>query len=701
MGAIPEKATQGRAVGGMGERVPRRRRIVYALIAIVLPFLLLLLAEGIARAFAWGGYPPIVRFAGNDGELDWYTTYRPGVDAFFYEKRSRTGGMREAHFNTPKPAGTVRILFLGGSAMQGWPQPRPLTNGAFLESMLAEVWDDGRGPEVINMGATAMASFPAVYFLDAMLEHDLDLVVVMTGNNEFYGAYGVSSLHTAGTSPAGMRTMHWVRGLALTQWLGATLAAPPTTDESGRRTLMELVAVNQQVGPHDPLRRAAERTLRANLTAIVRTCTSHDIPVVVCTLPTNERALAPVGADLPPPLPPDRAGAFERLLAKGREAADAADAVTSLQSAIEHYDDNAESHFLLGRALAKLGREEEALREYTRSRDLDTMPWRAVSSANRTARSMADLGAVVCDMEAAFREASPEGAIGWELMDDHVHMSVAGQALFARTLARTMTTLPAPLKVDSARLEGLPDWPTYAQRGGQSIFTDYTVARRMLSLFETSFLSRSNPAAREHWQNRCDDLLGQMAPLDRDAVEQWKDPGLHVTNNRPLSFVVGYYRMMAGDYEGALPLLETARASLREISLWRLQLGWYSVRCRRALHDTPTPDDRRICQETIHIGRTLDRLVGFPTPEGPAYLGLTYHAVGKYDAAIYYLDNAVRYVQGADGADVVYALADSLMKTGEPDRARKLLNLALKDEAFAGTARRLLERFDALDHDGE
>lgn len=675
----------------------RRRRRVFAAIAACLPILLLLGAEGVSRLCGFGGYPPVVRLVGSDGPTNWYTTFRPGVDSFFYTQRSQTGGMREWHFITPKPPGTVRILFLGGSAMQGWPQPRPLANDAFLEAMLTELWNDGRRPEVLNFGATAMASFPAVHFLREMLDHELDLVVVMSGNNEFYGAYGVSSLHSAGTSPAGMRFMRWVRGLGLTQWIADITAPDAPSDADRRLALMQRVAVNQQVGPDDRLRAAAETTLRAHLTQIVEMCNRHDIPVVVCTLPTNERGLAPVGADVAPDVGPQEAARFEALLARGRDATDPQEAADALREAIELYGKNAESHFLRARALERLGRDAEAHVEYLAARDFDTMPWRATSGANAIARSMAEKGSTLCDMEAAFRAASPHNAIGWELLDDHVHMSVEGQVLFARTLATTMTQLPMPLSVDADRLALLPDAEAFIARAGRNAFTDYEVAWRMTTLFDIPFLARSNPEARQTWHERCDGLRSTMSDLDRLALQQWRDPGLHLSKERPLCFVAGYNHLMAGDYAGALPLLESARASLAKVSLWRLQLGWYIIKCRRALHPTPTDEDRAICQETLEIGRLLEKFVGFPDPQGPMYLGLVYHAVGAYPRAIAMLDDTVRFVRGAEGAEAVYALADSLIKTGDRGRARKLLNLALKDEDFAETARELLTRLDALE----
>lgn len=428
-----------------GPRISRRRRRLFAAILFLLPFALLLGVEGICRWRGFGGYPPVILHVGRIGDRDWYSTYRPGVDSFFYTRLSHTGGMRELHFTDPKPAGTVRIALFGGSAMQGYPQPLPLTNGAFLEAMLNDVWGGRRRAEVLNLGATAMASFPAVHFLEAMLDHDLDLVVVMSGNNEFYGAYGVCSLHTSGTSPTGMRLARWARGLGLTQWLAPKLQREPAKEDVEGKTLMERMAVQQQVMPEDALRGAAARNLEANLTRMVELCTERQVPVIICTVPTNERDLAPIGQEPDPPRPEGQRERFKRLLAAAETAGAAVDRVASLREAIGLYSDSARAHYLLAQTLTALGRPEEARPEYVAARDLDTMPWRATSAARKAILAAAAKGAVLCDMEAAFREASPGGAIGWELMDDHVHMSLRGQALFAETLLDTMAKLPDPL----------------------------------------------------------------------------------------------------------------------------------------------------------------------------------------------------------------------------------------------------------------
>jgi hypothetical protein len=112
--------------------------------------------------------------------------------------------------------------------------------------------------EVLNLGATAVASYPIACILSETLQHEPDLVVIMVGNNEFYGAYGVASLPEIGQSPLGMRAVRWIRKLGLSQWLD-TLFAPPRP-KSG--ALMGQLALDQQVRRDSPLRLAAAKSLR-------------------------------------------------------------------------------------------------------------------------------------------------------------------------------------------------------------------------------------------------------------------------------------------------------------------------------------------------------------------------------------------------------------------------------------------------------
>lgn len=648
---------------GTGEpagRVPSpTRRVVFHTLALLLPIVLLGLVELGLRLAGLGGYPPILRSAGSDAGYEWFSTYRPGTDTFFVGTHALTGGMREVQFTRPKPPNTVRIVLLGGSAAQGFPQPLPLTNGSFLAAMLRDAWEGSRGVEVLNLGATAVASFPVLCVLEEVLDQEPDLIVVMSGNNEFYGAYGVSSLHTAGRTPAGMRVMRALRGLALAQAIERLRPAGPPP--SGR--LMEQVAVTHRIDPGDGLRRSAAATLRANLSEMVRRCRERSVPVLVCTIPTNERDLAPIGRDLRVPDLEEAAAALAREPARAERLA---------RLVVERHPDHARAHFVLGRALTALDRAGEAASEYVAARDLDRMPWRATSAAREAVLAAVREGGILCDMEAAFRAESPGGAIGGELMDDHVHMTVAGQALFARTIVRAMADLPPPLRVDAAVEESLPDRESYEERLGRSIYTDYVAASRIRSLFEIPFLRENNRERAARADSLCESLRSAMSDVDREALERWKDPALHGATDRPLSWVVGVYRMRSGDYETAAELFRNARETVPTVSLWRLELTWLLLECRQRIASEPEAEDLRLCREAVAIGELLDRLGGGESADVMRYLGLAYHLAGDYPETVRCLERAMALGGAFEDREPVAALADAYARTGRPEDARRL-----------------------------
>src|SRR6185369_14601496 len=114
------------------------------------------------------------------------------------------------------------------------------------------------------------------------------------------------------------------------------------------------------------------------------------------------------------------------------------------------------AHYLYGRALLDVDEPGRAQNEFQAAIDLDPMPWRPPSKSIQAIRNaVAQHGGVLCDVQQAFRAASPGQCIGWELMDDHVHPSLMGQALMARAIATSLTMIEGPLNVPPSAFASL------------------------------------------------------------------------------------------------------------------------------------------------------------------------------------------------------------------------------------------------------
>ncbi len=260
------------------------KRALFIAITIALPLLILLAAEVVLRFFGWGGYPAWIREAGRLPTGDTLCLVEPAAaKPYFFANPSRPGYADQTNFVMPKPADTVRIFLVGESAAKGYPQPRNLAVSSFLQAMLSDAWPEKK-VEVINLGTTAVASFPLVYQVRDALKFSPDLFIFYTGNNEFFGAYGTASINAAGSLPPwALRLMRAARGLALVQVLDSWLYRGADENES----LMEEMIGQTVIAADSPLREAAARNLAVNLGTMLDDLRAAGVPAVVCTTASN------------------------------------------------------------------------------------------------------------------------------------------------------------------------------------------------------------------------------------------------------------------------------------------------------------------------------------------------------------------------------------------------------------------------------
>ena len=393
-------------------------------------------AEGLLRLVPGLGPSPLVVTLAEDevtGE-SLHATSRFYAQRFFAQYKGRlaaAGQMGEHFFVEPAPADRYRVVFVGASTVQGFPHPRRLAAASFLQAMLADAWPE-REVEVVNLGITSIASFAVAQVVEDALVLSPDLVVVYTGHNEFYGLYGVGRYQ---------RLEYFLRQLHLTHLVDGLIGGIGTRDEP--TDLIKMAAAHGEVPLHGPGRATAEQNLRDNLQRVSRLCERAQVPLVLCTIVANDAGFAPVGSTEGDEAWKARVEQAAQVLTRGYVAPeDAEDALQQLEQAAALSDEHAWLWYLQGRALERLGRDSQAQRAFRKARDLDTMPWRTPTAHNAVIRAVAkEHGAVLADVEAAFVEAAPAQGVGWEWMVDHVHFSVAGQALLARTVLHSVAAL--------------------------------------------------------------------------------------------------------------------------------------------------------------------------------------------------------------------------------------------------------------------
>jgi lysophospholipase L1-like esterase len=599
-------------------------------VTLAIPLVALGAVEGVLRLAGWGGYPAFLRTAGRLPSGASVALVEPAASKpYFFANPTRPGYAEETNFLMPKPAGTVRVFIVGESAAKGYPQPRNLSMQAFLQAMLRDAWPD-RKVEVISLGTTAVASFPLVYLVRDAVRYEPDLFVFYVGNNEFFGAYGVASINAVGTLPTwAMPWMRGLRGLAIVQAVEGLIRGK--ADES--RTLMEQMVAQTVIPADSPLRAAAARNLEAHLGRMLDTAAAAGVPAVVCTTASNEAGLAPLGVG-------DAAAA---RFAEGARLAAAADPAAARSAFLE-------------------------------ARDLDTMPWRPTAATEAAIRRAAESrGVVFCDVAEVFRGQSPEGATGWELLDDHVHLSLRGQAEMARAVVASMAGLPEGLRVDPARAAELADWRAYAERLGANEYDDYRVNHTLRTLFGVPFMKRTNAAAHARFDAACQEAEARMTPAVREAAREWQSMRPHAGGLRPVTGMVAKAMMRENRIAEAERFYAIAQTQVPDYTSWYLEYVYFRLACRERIAGGLSEAERDIATAAIAQGEFLLRRGYSQTGLAERYVGRLHQLKGEWAEAIPFLEAARGRLVNEDRVACDQALVLSLVKTGSQSAAEAIV----------------------------
>ena len=623
--------------------------------------------------FGWGGYAGFFREMPLPNKTTLVVSDKAGSSGYFYANREKPGTNDEFSFVMPKPPGTTRIFLVGGSAIKGFPEPRGYTAAAFLDQMLAGIWPD-RHVEVLNFGTTAVASFPVLDIVKQAVRYDPDLIILYTGNNEFFGAYGVASVNRGMASPTLLAAQYQLRSLAIMQ--AAQDLMGKSADLEGR-TLMEAMIGDTYIEPKSDLREAAAQLLYTHVSQIAAVCKAHGIPLLVCLPAANERGVAPLGESRLDGLSPAQQKSIRDQMSRAAsELKDSPDkAQELLLDVVQQAPDDARANYLLAESEEALGSDGDALTHYRAALDLDPMPWRPPSSSvDAILRAAQENQVTVLDVPSFMRQASSAAGIGWDLMDDHVHFSLKGQYELARALTSALQSFKPPLHVDAEQIEQLPDLETLAKRLRHNPYDAYGVAFQMRTIFDVPFMRKSNPEASSRWSDLVSAAEAAMPGPVLEQAKRWQDRRTHPGAMRPLSSMVARVMLREKKYTDAAELFRAAQLNVPKYSSWHMEYVYFELVCSPHLRETGSlaPDEEAIAREEIRRGEVL--LAFRPSFSGMAerHMGRLHQLLGEFAEAIPYLQAARSRLGGMDLVATDQALILSYLKTGQLESARQL-----------------------------
>jgi len=516
------------------------------LLAVAVPALLLLAAEGVLR-LTGSGY-------------DWHL-YKRTADGlalgsnpefgYRFFPRSITRHPLWFRFAEEAPPRTYRIVLLGASAAAGVPNAC-FGFGQILDVMLEQQFP-GTDFEVINAGMPAINSHVVLPVAQECADYDADLYLVYLGNNEVIGPFNTGTAAQRAAMDRGrVRALVELRTTKvgqLIQSLGEKAGGADALPASwGGMTMYD----DNVFRPGDPVLDAVAANFRANLDGIVDAAARGGARVLLCTVLSNL-------ADSPPFASLNRAdltgSALDAWQADYRAAAaldaagDPAAALAAFRALLAIDDTHAELHFRLGRLLQRAGDLDGALDHFRRARDLDALVFRATGPLNAVIRDVATRraadGARLLDVEAdltrLLREAG--GLPDRRLFYEHVHFTFGGNHAVARLLLEDVAAhLPPDLR---ARRTDAPP-PDAAACADALALTDFHLYKMLAEMHR---LVGAAPFTAQY------DHAAQMAALDADlqALRDRADP------QGPARMVAAFRRALAARPDDLLLRFNYAR----------------------------------------------------------------------------------------------------------------------------------------------
>lgn len=413
----------------------KMKNIFWLLFSVGMPLLLLAGIEAGLRYAGYGVNLDDLFLSTSDGH---YLYMNKDISKRYFTLSQATTGNPE-FFKKEKDNRTFRMFVLGESAALGFPYPNNISFQRMLKYALRDA-NPQQDIEIVNLSLTAVNSYTFYDFGKELVRYRPDALLIYGGHNEYYGALGVGSTSTLGRHAPIVRCMIRLRQTRLVQWLEQTVDAlqspfaPPMDDN-----LMKYVVKEQLIPYQSPLFDRGIRQFEENMSDLLALLEKENIPVFWSTVATNLKDQYP----------------FRSILTEGT---DSADYHNRLQTAREHFlsghvsradsllfllhaSDTAHAGcaYLWAQVKLALGDSMAAYTLFDEAKQKDCLRFRAPNEINDVVRRLVSTYKNVypVETEQTFRQESPAGIPGHELLLEHVHPTIGGHLLIARSFLNT------------------------------------------------------------------------------------------------------------------------------------------------------------------------------------------------------------------------------------------------------------------------
>ena len=312
----------------------------------------------------------------------------------------------EDKFDIHKKSDAFRVFVLGGSSAEGFPYSPLGSFSRYIRRRLELVYPHTK-IEVINLGMTAVNSYTIIDLLPGVLNQKPDLILIYAGHNEYYGALGVGSVQSLGSSRALIRIMLFLNEFRTIQLIRNSIQRSVSLFARGEDTfsgtLMSRMAKDKYIPFKSKKFDAGLQQYNKNLMDILQLAKDKNVPVILGRLASNLKDQKPfISVDTP-------------------------DYKTADQVYKEAEDAFKADHFAKADSLFKL------------AKDLDVLRYRAPEKMNEIINTLGEEFQVpIVPIDSIFGSVSPGGIAGDNLFVDHLHPNVRGYQLIGKAFYERM-----------------------------------------------------------------------------------------------------------------------------------------------------------------------------------------------------------------------------------------------------------------------
>ena len=374
----------------------------FFIVLILIPIIFFVLLELSLKLFSYGKDLP-----------QWVDTNKgkyiinPDVAFRYFNQVKNIPTTIEDVFDQQKKKDAFRVFVMGGSSAAGFPYMPMGSFSRYIRKRL-ELTYPNIPIEVVNVSLSAVNTYTVLDLLPGVLEQKPDLILIYAGHNEYYGALGVGSMESLGTSRSFVKLVLYLNKYKTVQLIRNSITGllslfNTKNNEDPSGTLMSNMAEDQYISLDSDKYNLGLDQFEANMKEMLELIKKSNVPVIIGKLVSNLKDQKPF-VSVPTQKYPTANQVFEE--AKHKLSAG------SLREA--------DSLFIL-------------------AKDLDGLRFRAPEKIN-------DIIEILCkendvkyvSVDSVFNAASPDGIVGNNLMTDHLHPNIKGYQLMGRAFYEAM-----------------------------------------------------------------------------------------------------------------------------------------------------------------------------------------------------------------------------------------------------------------------